>query len=248
MKNYIDNLIPRLKEFSSSLDKIEIFIDKSWLLIDGDNLHRYIFKRNGELIMSLNGKVDVGKWEYLTQAKMLLIDRNTDKILLSQNFVDPAIMVLKIDGENSNGFILANEQLIPDLNVNQYLQKLYRDKNNVAIINIKGNIKLEVLRYNIEFDNNKVSIMSEDVADTILEDQELNKYVIKNSRLVNILINTLYSTNLGDISIEHRKYFYPVVGDKVYNGKSNAIDGKYKLSFMNHVIVENGIIIKKTSF
>jgi hypothetical protein len=48
LKEYFLNILPRLKELSSSLDKKEIFIDQPWVLID-DNFkkHQYIFKRDG---------------------------------------------------------------------------------------------------------------------------------------------------------------------------------------------------------
>ena len=116
MKQYLNNLLPRIKQFSESLDKKESFIDTPWVIVDEDlNQQKYIFKRNGELIMSLNGQVSIGKWEYLSVAKSLLIDRNQDKILLNQFFVDPAVMVLSLDGRKEDYLILANEILVPDL-------------------------------------------------------------------------------------------------------------------------------------
>jgi hypothetical protein len=67
MKQYLNNLLPRIKQFSESLDKKESFIDTPWVIVDEDlNQQKYIFKRNGELIMSLNGQVSIGKWEYLS--------------------------------------------------------------------------------------------------------------------------------------------------------------------------------------
>jgi len=109
MKQYINNLIPRLVEFSSGLNKKENFIEKQWVLID-DNLNKetYIFRRNGDMIMSLNGVVSDGKWEYIAAAESLLIDRIKDKILLNQYFIDPALMILKKDGFKDDKFILLN--------------------------------------------------------------------------------------------------------------------------------------------
>ena len=74
MNHYINNILPRLKEFSESLDRKEVFIDHPWVIVD-DNLNqeKYIFKRNGDLIMSLNGQVTIGKWEYLSK-KLLSIE------------------------------------------------------------------------------------------------------------------------------------------------------------------------------
>ena len=70
MQLYLSNLIKRLKEFSQTLDKKEIFIEAPWVIIDEkQNQQKYIFKRNGDLIISLNGEVTDGKWEYLPTAK-----------------------------------------------------------------------------------------------------------------------------------------------------------------------------------
>ena len=133
MKVYLNNLISRLKEYSVTLDKKEIFLEMPWVIID-DNLNqqKYIFKRNGDLVMSLNGQVSLGKWEYLPAARSLLIDRIKDKILLNQNFIDPAVMILKKDGFKDENLIMANEILIPDLDVANYLKKLFHQKKNLG--------------------------------------------------------------------------------------------------------------------
>ena len=129
MKIYLQDLINRLAQFSEKLDNTSLFIDKPWVLIDSNSdRHKYIFQRNGSLLMSLNGQVKIGKWKYLAVAKSILIDRIEDKILLNQYFVNGAIMILKIDGANNQQLILANENEIPDLNIEKYMETLY-DKN-----------------------------------------------------------------------------------------------------------------------
>lgn len=83
------------------------------------------------LFMSFNGKVEIGKWKYLAEANLIYIDRLTDKIFLKQSFFDDSVMILKIDGTNDDLFILANENIIPDLDVPKYLYSF--------IINIRKN-------------------------------------------------------------------------------------------------------------
>lgn len=124
---YIKNLLPRLRQYSQTLDKIELLVEHPWVLIDDENnQQKYIFRRNGDLLMSINGKGIKGKWEYLTVAKSLWIDRGQDNIMLNHDFVDPAVMVLKMDGNKDMPFVLANENLIPDMDVIRYLS------NNLA--------------------------------------------------------------------------------------------------------------------
>lgn len=128
---YIKNLLPRLRQFSQSLDKIELLVEHPWVLIDDElNQHKYIFRRNGDLLMSINGKGIKGKWEYLTVAKSIWIDRVQDNIMLNHDFVDPAVMILKLDGNKDMPFVLANENLIPDMDVVKYLDRLIQHGGN----------------------------------------------------------------------------------------------------------------------
>jgi hypothetical protein len=174
MIEYINNIIPRLKQFSQDLDKMEVFTDVPWVMIDENlNQQKYIFKRNGDFIMSLNGQVTIGRWEYLSKAKSLLIDRIQDKILLNQNFIDPAVMVLKKDGTQNEHFVLANEMIIPNLDIKGYLKKIYYEKYNIKVKKIITGEFLEIY-YNNSYalnhhDNkvlkNKVSIDGINVSD-----------------------------------------------------------------------------------
>src|SRR6266542_5093632 len=192
MKLYINNLIPRLQKFSETLDKKEIFVDIPWVIIDSNfNQQKYIFKRNGEFVMSLNGQVSIGKWEYLSAARSLLIDRIQDQILLNQNFIDPAVMILKRDGLKDENLILINEILIPDLNVTDYLKKLYYRKSNIAATRLKNGEFLEVKNYNGYLSNAQVTIEGDPVPDGTFDlEEEGKKVVIKDSIVTTVLIKT----------------------------------------------------------
>jgi len=255
MKLYLENLIPRLKEFSLSLDKQEVFIDKPWVIIDEkNNKQTYIFQRNGNLIMSLNGQVTVGKWEYISAARSLLIDRIQDKILLNQNFIDPAIMVLKMDGLKDENFILANVDLIPDLDIVNYLKELYYSKNNIKTKKLKSGGVLELKEYLDETSVinkyiTEVKIEGEPVNDGKFEIEEFGrKYLIKDSFLIKTLVDYKYPTKMGDLVIEHGENLRPKKGDLVFQNNVKAPDGKYHIDFLENIIVENGVIIKMPLF
>ncbi len=246
MKQFINNLLPRLKQFSENLDRKELFIEIPWVIID-DNLNqqKYIFKRNGDLIMSLNGQVTIGKWEYLAAARSLLIDRIQDKILLNQNFIDPAVMALKKDGFKDENLILANEILLPDLNVADYLKKLFYQKNNIVVRKLKTGEFLELNNYDGWINGKKITIEGEPVSDGFIELEESEKrYVVKDSRIIKVLVKENYKTNKGMISVEQQEYFNPSNGDLVIQNNEVAPDGKYRLGFMRHITVSNGRISK----
>lgn len=246
MKQYVSNLIPRLKEYSASLDKKEIFVEIPWVIVDNDlNQQKYIFKRNGDLIMSLNGQVTIGKWEYLSAARSMLIDRIQDKILLNPHFIDPAIMILKKDGFKDENVIMANEILIPDLNVSDYLKQLYFIKNNIVVKLLKNGDYLELNDYQGYLENNKVTIEGESVPDGKFELEESEKkYLIKDSRIVKVLVRESYKTDKGMITVEKKEYAQPSKGDLVFQNNNYAPDGRYRLRFMEYITVENGQIIK----
>lgn len=124
----IKNIIPRLVKFSKQIDKMENFVDKTWIYIDhvGNN-HEYYFMRDYRLIMSLNGTAITGKWELLPDGK-LLIDRVTDKIILKNQFIDDALMILQKSSSEDDPFILVDEKKIPDLDVLRYLHELEEEK------------------------------------------------------------------------------------------------------------------------
>lgn len=246
MKLYINKLLPRLIEFSESLDKKEIFVEIPWVIVD-DNLkqHKYIFKRNGDLIMSLNGQVSIGKWEYLSAARSLLIDRIQDKILLNQNFIAPAVMVLKKDGLKDENLILANEILLPDLNVTSYLKGLLYQKKNIFVKQLQSGEYLEINNFGVYKLGCKVTIDGESVSDRFVELAESEeKYVIKDSRIIKVLIKKTHDTNKGKIVVEQEQYFPPLKGDFVFQNDNLAPDGKYRLGFMKYITIKDGRVIK----
>ncbi len=125
MLDFITNLLPRLRQFSQSLDYTELFADKPWVLLDEDGQQQTsIFQRGGKLIMSLDGKVQMGTWEYIAAAQSLLIDRGADQLLLNHFFFTEALLVLARDGRAESKFVLANKLLIPDLDIGKHLREL----------------------------------------------------------------------------------------------------------------------------
>ena len=132
MLDYVRNILPRIQKYSKSLDIQELYIDKPCVLMDGDtNYHEYEFCRDGRLIMSVNGQVQLGRWEYRESTQRLLIERPTDAILLQSAFVDNALMVLKKSGSNDLAFLLVNRSEVPGLDYETYLMN-YVDRKGLV--------------------------------------------------------------------------------------------------------------------
>lgn len=256
MKIYIQDIVNRLAQFSEKLDNTTLFIEKPWVLIDSNSdYHKYIFKRNGELVMSLNGQVQVGKWEYLSAAKSILIDRIKDKVLLNQSFFDSAVMVLKIDGSNNQLFVLANETIIPDLDVKKYLQSLTYKKFNVITGRLENGKTLEIYRGNNDSQPQiqigmKVTIDGNEPEDGKYKSQSTGRYYeLRNGKVFKITQPFTYQTTNGlTLTIEQTYNDSISVGDLVYKDNELAATGKYKLGVLNNITVVNGVVSKKSIF
>ena len=254
MKIYLQDLINRLAQFSEKLDNTSLFIDKPWVLIDANsNRHKYIFQRNGSLLMSLNGQVKMGKWEYLAVAKSILIDRITDKILLNQYFVNGAIMILKIDGANNQQLILANENAIPDLDIEKYMVSLYDKKFNIVRGELESGKMLEVYLDNA---NSRIEIgLKVKINGNIPEDgkyrslESKKNYEVKNGKIIQIYHSMYYRTiDDQNLVIEQVNKNYYMINDLVYKDGYFAQDGKYTLSPFKVITVKYGMITGKSLF
>jgi hypothetical protein len=142
MKDTIKNIISRLIQYSKQMDKVETFVEpKSWLYLDNSgNKHEYIFMRDHRLIMSVNGTAVIGKWELLPNEK-LLIDRVSDKIMLKNQFIDDALMILQKSDSDDEPFVLVDEQIIQDHDVLKYLKNIEEKRITSASIE-KGTVEI----------------------------------------------------------------------------------------------------------
>ncbi len=254
MKAYLQHIVSDLKNFSKSLDKKAILIDKPWALIDSDfEVQKLIFKKNNELIMSKDGQVVIGKWDYLPEARSILIDRGKDKILCNEGFIDEGVMILKKDGTKNNFFVLANENIVPDLDAYRYLKELRDRKLNITTWKLADGRTLEVLRDIGDYETrvgNRVTIEAEEIIDGVFKvEDSARKYIIKNSRILEILNEVTYKTKDGiEIMVEQKYSHIYRKGDRVWINSKNAPDGKYKIIEASNIEVKDGKILKVSLF
>ncbi len=117
MKTYLADIIPKIQRFSRKLDDLTLLTKQHWVAIDGSASSKsvYIFRKNGELLVSLNGRVEKAKWEYLGN-NSLLIDKNNESFLFKHGFLDANVLALKIDGENEYVFLVNENKFEQELN------------------------------------------------------------------------------------------------------------------------------------
>ena len=129
MIEYLKNILPRLRQKAESLNNIEAFVDKPWILFkeNGEN-ERFLFRRDRTLIVSQKGHVVKAKWEYLDFDNSILIDFENSSLLLNQGFLYSGLMILKKDGTDVM-FLFMNYNIIHDLDLIKYLSTIEKVEN-----------------------------------------------------------------------------------------------------------------------
>lgn len=250
MKTYLQNIIPQLQNFSLSLDKTAILINKPWALIDEDGeIQKLIFKKSKELILSKNGQVTEGKWDYFPEAKSLLIDRGSDKILCNEAFIDNGVLIMKMDGTNNQFFILANQNIIPDLNVRKYLMYLRRIKLALIERRLYDGRKIEIGENSINKHGlgSHVTIDAEPLEDGKYKLDNNNYYLVKKNKISGVLTEVKFTNpDKKEIFIhKHNNHFYnPKNGDYVYIEGMPAEDGVINFSKSKNLIVRDGRVVR----
>ena len=117
MQTFIADIIPKLQKFSQKLDDLSLLTNQHWVVLDELTKAKnvYIFRSNNELLISSNGKVEKGRWEYLGN-NSLLIDRKDESFLFKHGFFDENVMALKIDGKEEYAILVNESRFNGELN------------------------------------------------------------------------------------------------------------------------------------
>jgi len=246
----LKSLSAQLKNHSATLDKTNILADKPWALIDEEfEVQKLIFKRNNELVLSRNGKVQMGTWEYFPEAKSLLIDRGGDKILCNEAFVDDGVMILKIDGTENNFFLFANENIIPDLDAIGYLKNLRKLKLNILEKEMDDGRTIEIHRsYDLESPSvgHRVSIDFKDVADGIYKMQSQKSYiVVRNSLIASFMYHSKFVNPEGVEFVVHQHERGEInPGDFFYLNGKLLLNNTFNFSKWKIAVLHDGVLVK----
>ncbi len=172
MQTFISDIIPQIQRFSQKLDDLTILTNQHWVVVDEIDKSKnvYIFRKNNELLISSNGEVEKGRWEYLGN-NSLLIDKKDKSYLFKHGFFDENILALKIDGRNEYAFLVNENKYDGELNsFNRVIDFLSRNYLNPAIQ------KTIEAKYEIE----KPKANQKTTEQIKIEQKELQKYHDKN--------------------------------------------------------------------
>jgi len=126
MKTFFLDILPKIQKFSQKLDDISLLTNQHWVLMGsiGSDKTIYIFRLNNELLVSTNGKVTKGKWEYLGN-NSILVDINDDSYLFKHGFFDSSVLALKADNSEEYTVFVNENKFEGELNsINKLLEFL----------------------------------------------------------------------------------------------------------------------------
>jgi hypothetical protein len=146
MLTYINHIFDNLSNYSKKLDDVTLFQNQKWINIDeiGSRKKLFIFRPDNKLLISINGSVKRGLWEYI-DSSTLLIEIDDEPILLRHAFIDDEFLLLNQDStENYALFIKENENLIKSNTleeIQEYLENKYSTTHVKGYIDNGFNIK-----------------------------------------------------------------------------------------------------------
>jgi len=161
MKTFIADIIPKIQRFSQKLDDLTKLTNQHWVSLgDLTQIKRvFIFRPNNQLLISSNGIVEKGSWEYLGN-QSLLIDTKQESYLLKHGFFDENVIALKLDSTNSYAFFVNETKYDKELNnigdVLKFLENKYlktKQESSVFGSNATGTINEENKSYSYEVIN-----------------------------------------------------------------------------------------------
>ena len=135
MKYYFSDIVPKIQKFSRRLDEDTLLLNHNWIAFNdtSDIKVTYIFRKNGELIISEKGIGKKAKWENLGNQR-LLIEQDGDYLLFNNSFYDESILVLNLDDTTTYAFFLNETKIgISFKSINQidhYLNARYKLKED----------------------------------------------------------------------------------------------------------------------
>ena len=144
MKTYLADIIPKIKKYSQKLDNLTLLTNQHWVVIDEleNSKFVYIFRSNSELLISQNGKVEKGKWEYLGN-NSLLIERKDEIYLFRHGFFDSNILALKVDGKEEYAFLVNENNNGGELNSIEKVMEFLETKYLIILPYIPDKYTLE---------------------------------------------------------------------------------------------------------
>lgn len=129
MKEILTYYISKLQRYNKSLEKKNLFIEKSWITPMNDlEIAKIIFLDDGRVLISRKTGVTEGSWEYIQGSESIYLKFESIKLLLKAKIINQYLLAFEgsLDEES---LVLINEKIVDrfslGLNNNESLQLLF---------------------------------------------------------------------------------------------------------------------------
>lgn len=249
MDIYIKNLLPRLKEYGQRLNKIESFVDKTWVLYNESiGFQTFRFKRNRRLIITTNGMIDECRWEYHPPDGLQINPSGRQGTMYRHAFFLESLFIMQVEGNSEEKALFYNESAIPDGNVFNYLKNIYISKYNLISIGSQG-------KYFYKDTYSQGLTIGDQILDDKLEIVQFKKLkvgakviTIVDGKIQDIFYHYQLDSESGLLKIKSKKNENSLmVGAEVRYLNNNLANGVIKIiknENIKKIKVNNGIITK----
>ena len=249
MKTYILDSINRIKRLGENLDAKTILCNKSWQIFnDTGEKELYIFQENGDILLSTNGIVSQGKWQYISANKSILISVKENSYMLHPSFSINNIMAMNLDGTERYMLMIEEQSLlalqvktIEDLN--KYLLSLEHEDE-------QEEKEKEQMRIEEELQEAAIKAWAANKKDILDSNKEYNRnkkmfesYIA--ACFLAPIVSLLFFMNSWDtefaiigIIVVFFSFIFPLIEICLYDSKCNEISGKQQKFFINNYIKE----------
>lgn len=117
MKTFLADIIPKIQRYSQKLDDLTKLTNQHWVSLGDitDEKRVFIFRSNNQLLISVNGIVEKGNWEYIGN-QSLLLETKEENYLMKHGFLDEDIFALKLDSSDTYAFFVNETRYKRELN------------------------------------------------------------------------------------------------------------------------------------
>lgn len=128
MKTYICNIPNFIKNFSKVLDYKTVLCNKIWHVLRDDQTNEtYIFRQNGEILISVNGITSIGNFTILPMGAILIAISGTNYLVRPFNSESKDILAFNLDGTEQYSFLInENSTLAKTIRTHLQLENHYK--------------------------------------------------------------------------------------------------------------------------
>ncbi len=247
MLKYVKYLFKQLKYYNRMLADIALIQSKWWAMFaEGDTIKKWMFQPDGRLLISTDGNISYGSWEYVNSTQQLIVGFDGNKILLNQNFLYKNVLLLTKDSLEASYLVFYDEKNFSKHDFVQYLKEQKRKELNIKEILLIDDKTVQIIRNTNQYEDllvgNKVSFDDKLLNDEFIETKNSKILELSNGAIENIYYKRTYKWNGNEIQIKQQ---YPKkinANDTIFNSNKTIGDGLLRLSYTLGVFFENSTI------